>query len=132
MQTTDMTLSDQLISMGKDEQMFEKALDWVSRHGYDQVRANIEGYPAPTSFTRQSDEDTMIPDITATNNRRKSYFEIAVKSNQTRRLVSKWTLISNVAEAQGGKFILFAPHGHKAYTTRLVERHGINARVIAL
>lgn len=119
--------------MAKDSELFEKALKWVKSQGYDKVRANTEGYDAPTGFRRDvEDGEIMAPDITAVKSRRKSYFEIALKDDDLDHNVSKWKLISAVASAQNGKLFLLAPHGHKAFATRIVDRHDITADVIAL
>ena len=119
--------------MAKDPELFEKALNWVKSHGYDKVRANAEGYDAPSGFRRDvEDGEIMAPDITGVKSRRKSYFEIALKDGDLDHSVSKWKLISAVASAQNGKLFLLAPHGHKAFATRIVERHDIDAEVIAL
>lgn len=125
--------------MAKDQELFERAIKWVKSQGFDKVRANIEDYDAPGAFRRQEgsggegDEgELMTPDITAVKNKRKSYFEIAMKDDELDHNISKWKLISMVASAQNGKLYLLAPHGHKAFATRIMERHDITAEVIAL
>jgi len=119
--------------MAKDQELFEKALMYVKSHGYSKIRANAEGYDAPSTFRRQDEGgEIMAPDITAVKSKRKSYFEIALKDEDLDHNVSKWKLISSVANAQNGKLFLLAPHGHKAFAMRIVERHDIEAEVIAL
>ena len=119
--------------MAKDEELFERALKWVKSQGYDKIRANAEGFDAPSTFRRDTEDgEIMAPDITAVKSRKKSYFEIALKDDDLEHNVSKWKLISAVASAQNGRLFLLAPHGHKAFATRIVERHDITAEVIAL
>ncbi len=119
--------------MAKDQELFEKALTWVKSQGYDKVRANIEGFDAPGTFRRDTDGgEIMAPDITGVKSKRKSYFEIALKDEDYDHNVSKWKLISAVASQQNGKLYLLAPHGHKAFAVRTIERHDIDAEVIAL
>ncbi len=123
--------------MAKDQELFERAIKWVKSQGFDKVRANTEEYDAPGAFRRQDGGDAdegelMTPDITAVKNKRKSYFEIAMKDDELDHNISKWKLISTVASAQNGKLFLLAPHGHKAFATRVMERHDIIAEVIAL
>ncbi len=119
--------------MPKDQDHFDKAIHWVKGHGYDKIRATAEGYDAPSTFRRkEEDGEIMSPDITAVKNKRKSYFEIAMKDEDLEFSISKWKLISAVANAQNGKLFLLAPHGHKAFAARIIERHDIVAEVIAL
>ena len=119
--------------MPNDQELFDKAINWVKGHGYDKIRANADGYDAPSTFRRkEEDGEIMAPDITAVKNRRKSYFEIALKDDDLEFNISKWKLIAAVASAQNGKLYLLAPHGHKAFAARTVERHDIEAEVVAL
>ena len=119
--------------MAKDQHLFETAIEYVKKKGYDKIRANAEGFDAPSTFRRaEEDGDILIPDITAVKSRRKSYFEIAMKDDDLDVAISKWKLISAVAGAQNGRLFLLAPHGHKAFAMRIVERHDIDAEVIAL
>lgn len=119
--------------MAKDQELFEKALKWVKSQGYDKVRANADGYDAPSIFRRDNDTgEIMSPDITAVKSKRKSYFEIALKDDDIDHNVSKWKLIASVATAQNGKLYLLTPHGHKAFAARIIERHNIEAEVIAI
>ena len=119
--------------MAKDPELYEKAIGWVKSKGYDKIRANAEGYDAPTTFRRDEEGGIiMTPDITAVKSRRKYYFELAEKDLDLDIAVSKWKLFSSVAGAQNGKLFLLAPHGHKAFATRVVDKHAIDAEVVAL
>ena len=119
--------------MAKDHELYEKAIGWVKGKGFDKIRANFDGYDAPTTFRRDEDGGIiMTPDITAVKSRRKYYFELAEKAEDVDNCISKWKLFSSVANAQNGKLYLLAPHGHKAFASRLVEAHSIDAEVVAL
>ena len=119
--------------MPKDDELFQKAIGWVKSKGYDKIRANADGYDAPSAFRRDDEGgEIMAPDITAVKSKRKSYFEIALKDEDLDHSISKWKLIAQVASAQNGKLFLLAPHGHKAFATRTAQRHDIEAEVIAL
>ena len=119
--------------MAKDPELYEKAITWVKGKGFDKIRANAEGYDAPTTFRRDEEGGLIVtPDITAVKSRRKYYFELAEKTDDTSDCVSKWKLFASVAGAQNGKLYLLAPHGHKAFAARVVETHAITAEVIAL
>ena len=119
------------------EKYFEKALTWVTKHGFSEVRANFEDYEAPTQFTLRSgettdEEITVIPDITALKYGNKSYFEIAIKGEDVQLTVSKWKLLTTLAQRKGGKLVLMAPKGHKAFAENLVKEYRVNAEVLYL
>lgn len=72
------------------------------------------------------------PDLTALMRGNKCYFDIALKSEDKRTLVTRWKLFDRLASMREGKFFLFTPHGHRAFAQRLVKRHDINAVLINL
>ena len=118
----------------KTKELYQKAIEWVKRRGFSDLRANVESekYDQPTSFARKKEDRTVTPDLTAVRRGNKFYFEIALKSKQEQRVVSKWKLLSRLAGLKNGKFYLMAPHGHRTFTTKLVKRYGINAEVISI
>lgn len=110
----------------------KKALEWAKRKDFSELKANHDGYEQPTQFIRSSDEEPVVPDITARRNDRKYYIEIATKTDNPRRTVTKWKLLSTLANMKGGKLFLLAPKGHKAYTQRLLKRYDLEARLLYL
>ena len=61
---------------------------------------------------------------------RKSYVEIAIKTENVQRRISKWNLLSTLATMKSGKLFLFAPKGHQTFTEKIVKKHLLNAAVI--
>ncbi len=118
----------------KDAKLYEKAVEWVKRKGYSKVKANLDDFEKPTSFKQPGgdDDDMITPDITAVMRGNKCYFEIALKSDDKREVVTKWKLLDRLASMKEGKFYLFTPHGHRAFADRLVKKHDINAVLVSL
>lgn len=110
----------------------EKALDWIEKKGYMEVKADIEGMEAPKSFTQKSNDQTINPDLTAMSLGRKFYFEIAMKTSETRDVITKWKLLSQLAAMKDGKLIVFAPHGHRSFAEKIIEGHKIPAKIVPL
>lgn len=114
----------------------EKIVTWVKSKGYSNIKANTEGYEVPTSFALQkeleTDEDQYIPDVTGRKGSQKHYFEIALKTEDPRRLIRKWKLLSTLAEMKNGKLHLFAPRGHKAFAERIVRERQLTAKVVSI
>lgn len=116
---------------------YEKITSWADNKGFRNIKANTEGFETPHSFTQKNaeEEDAVIPDITATSFGSKYYFEIVTKPTQNKvkqKLISKWKLLSLLAERKGGKLYLFAPHGNKSFTQKIMDKYKIKAKFISL
>lgn len=108
------------------------ALAWIERKGYLDIKADMEGMEAPKAFTQRSTESPVTPDLTARSLGRKFYFEVALKSYNERQIVTKWKLLSQLAAMKDGKLIVFAPHGHRSFAEKVIEKHKISAKIIPL
>jgi hypothetical protein len=116
----------------KDENWIKKAITWAEKKGYKKVKANCEEYETPKSYTLVANEDTFIPDVTAARRGIRSYFEIALKTDDIQRRISKWKLMSQLAARNGGKLFLLAPRGHKAFAESVASQYRLNVEVVTL
>ena len=114
------------------ESYFEKAIDWAKKRGFSNIKANMEEYEKPAQFSKPGEEAPYIPDITGLRTGGKSYIEIAVKTENMNRKVSKWKLLSTLAARKGGTLFLLAPRGHKRFAEDIVKDHHLNAVISAL
>lgn len=109
---------------------YEKAIEWAKSRGLSQIKSKHEDFEDPKSFSRISDDEVVCPDLTAFRRTKKRYIDIANKDIENRRrLVSKWKLMSKLALRKGGKFIILAPHGHKAFAQRITNKYGIFSEI---
>lgn len=115
-----------------EQEFFEKAIHWAEKQGFTNIKANYDDYESPVQFNKPGEDQPYIPDITGVKTGGKSYVEIAIKSDDMSRKVSKWKLLSTLAAMKGGKFFLLAPRGHKAFTEGIVERHNLDAKIISI
>jgi hypothetical protein len=118
----------------KDPELIQLLLDKiVKKKGFENVRANAEGYETPAKIRRGQDTyEYFIPDCTGEVNGRKSYFELGMKSDDERELVTKWRLLSSLANYKHGKLYLAVPRGHMAFTNRILADYPIQAEVVKL
>ncbi len=117
----------------KKNRYIRKALSWVEKKPTKIVKSIAEGYENPKVFTSKSTNEKIRADLSfITYSGAKHYSDIALKNNNTKKLVVKWKVLSFMAGMKRGKLHLLAPKGHKAFTQRLVERHNINALVHTL
>jgi hypothetical protein len=112
--------------MGKKNKYFERAISWAKRRGLSGIRANYEEYETPTAFSKSGEEEAYVPDLTAKKLGRKFYIDIALKTDNVKRKVSKWKLMETLAKVKGGKLYLLAPRGHKAFAERLIEKYNFS------
>lgn len=113
----------------------ESVVQWLETRGFQKIRAvSLEGYEDPSTFTRQRDEASFTPMLTARKNERKYYFEIAEKSvkKSKERVIQKWALLAELAELRNGEFQVFAPYGMFSFTRRILKNHGIEAEIVKI
>jgi len=117
----------------KDEVLVRKLIEEVVLpRGYQDVKANTAGYETPSKLTRPKEEGAFIPDATGLLNGRKSYFELAQKTDDLQEVITKWKLLSNLASIKNGKLFLVVPHGNLAFTNRILNNYPIQAEVIKM
>lgn len=110
----------------------KKAISWAEKRGFSNIKANFDGYESPKVYSKPNEEKPYIPDITATKTGGKSYVEIALKTDNVRRRISKWKLLNTLAAMKGGKLFLLAPRGHKAFVNRMLKKFNLNATVVSI
>ena len=112
---------------------FPDAIDWAKTLRLSDLKANFEGFEVPRTFQLADEDISFIPDITGRRLAKKYYVEIAMKSENTNSMVSKWKLLSTIASMKGGKLYLLAPRGHKAFVQSLLDRYQLpNAELVYL
>lgn len=121
-----------ILTEGKRPELIKEAIEKVvNAKGYEGIKANLEEYDTPSRLHRK-DEEAFIPDITGVKAGRKSYFELAMKTDTVQEAVTKWTLLSSLARLHNGKLYLIVPKGHLTFTQKLVKDYNILATVIRL
>lgn len=117
---------------GIKDSSIDKVIHWVKTHSFSKIKANSEGFEMPTSYRKPDDDEAYVPDVTAVKLGTKNYFELALKTDDPERTIRKWKLLSTIAEMKNGTLYLFAPRGHKAFASKIVEKRNLNAKVISI
>lgn len=110
----------------------EKAIAWAEKRGFSNIKANYEGYETPKVYTKPEEDKPYVPDLTVTKTGGKSYVEVALKTDNIERRISKWKLLNTLAAMKGGKLFLLAPRGHKAFVNRMLKKFSLNATVVSI
>ena len=108
---------------------FEKAIAWAEKRGFSQIKADFEDYETPSKFIKQGEDEPYIPNITGMKTGGKCYIEIATKSDNIARHISKWKLLSTVAQVKGGSLFLLTPRGHKSFIKQQVEKYQLQVNL---
>lgn len=116
----------------KNQKHYNKIIDWAGRKGFGNIKANIDEFESPVSYASAEKDLTYTPDVTVKKRTKKSYLEIVVKSDDFKQKISKWKLLSTLAAIKGGRFILFAPKGNKAFAQRMIDEYNLNAELVYL
>ena len=116
------------------EAYIPKVVNWVRVHGFNDIRANTEGYQTPIAYGRQQDSEQFVPDVTGKQFDQESYFEVILKANaaEANHLMSKLKLLSQLAAVKGGKLYLMSPRGHRSYAKEVLAESRIVAEIINL
>ena len=115
------------------EQYLNSGIEWMEKHGFSNIKANHEDYETPISFNQQSSEKSYTPDITGMKTGGgKSFAEIALKTDNVTKRVTKWILLSTMAARKGGKLYLLAPRGHKSFAADIVTQYNLDAKVVSI
>src|SRR4029079_4285397 len=121
------------LPMTKEDDLIKKILDsFVSRGGYSEVKANIDGYETPSALSNKENDERVVPDITAIKRGGRWYIEVVRKDGEIEKTVSKWKLLSMLGKARNGGLILMAPSGQYAFAERLIKKHDIHAKIIKM
>ena len=79
------------------EKYLPKIIEWAEKKKIKSLKAVSEGYDAPKSFTNQNTQEQVQPDLSFEMDDATHYSDVALKCEDTRRLVTRWKLNSTLA-----------------------------------
>lgn len=101
-------------------EFLEKSIHHLEARGYEDIKADIEGYETPKSFLKKSNNTKVTPDIVAVKNGKKFYFDISLKSNTPRLLKSKWLFLDTLSRMRSNSFRIITTRGHYKFTDTML------------
>lgn len=72
------------VEKSENQAFLEKSIQHLEATGFEDIKADMEGYETPKSYIRKGHDAKITPDIVALKNGRKYYFEISLKSGARR------------------------------------------------
>ena len=99
----------------------KESLAYLEKSGYDNIKADIEGYETPKSYLKRGSDISITPDIVAEKGGRKHYFEIGLKSEEPKLLKSKWRFLDVLTRMKDHKFRIITRRGHYKFTQDMLD-----------
>ena len=109
------------IEKSENQEFLEKSIHHLEATGFEDIKADMEGYETPKSYLRKSNDSKITPDIVAIKNGRKYYFEISLKSSKPRLLKSKWLFLDTLSRMNSNRFRIITTRGHYKFTDSMLE-----------
>ena len=101
--------------------LIKKTITYLEAKGYQNIKADIEGYESPKSFTMKSQDMAITPDIVAdTSNGKTQYIEVGVKSEDPELLKSKWKFLKTISEMKDRGFKVISHRGHYTFADQIM------------
>ena len=110
----------------------KESVNYLENLGFENIKADVEGYKTPKSYIKQDGEVKITPDITATRRSRKYYFEIGMKSDKPRLLKSKWRFLDVLSRMNDHRFRIITTRGHYKFTNDVLNDLNLHKTLIKL
>lgn len=116
------------------DKLFKKAIAWAEKKGFQKIKSShIEDLESTRTFSKSSSDKVITPDVTGIRMGRKSFIQIALKSDNKQEIITKWKLFCTLASRKGGKLYLLAARGHKSFAQNIVKDYNLsNAQVVSI
>lgn len=112
-----------MIKADKDKysDVLEDSITYLENRGFENIKADIKGYETPKSYSKVGSDISITPDIVATKEGRKHYFDISLKSEKPKLLKSKWLFLKTLSNLKSHRFKLITKRGHYKFTQDMLE-----------
>ena len=112
-----------MIQADKDKyaDVLEDSIHYLENRGYEDIKADFDGYETPKSFKKAGSDISVTPDIVAVKEGRKHYFDISLKSEKPNLLKSKWLFLNTLSNLKQHRFKLITKRGHYKFTQDMLE-----------
>ena len=102
------------------------SINYLENLGFENIKADIDGYDRPKSYTKVGSDISITPDIVAEKNGRKHIFDIGLKSSKPNLLKSKWLFLNTLSNLKSHKFRLITTRGHYKFTNEMLSDINLN------
>lgn len=119
-----------MIKVEKEQNLdlLRQSVEHLEARGFDNIKADMEGFDTPKSYIVKRTGKPVTPDITATKNGLKYLFDISLKSEKPTLLKSKWLLLDTLSRMQSNRFRIITFRGHYRFTDSLLEELNLGSK----
>lgn len=112
----------------QNEEFLKKSVDYLENTGFENIKADISGFETPKSYSGKNGDVELTPDIVATKNGLKYYFDISLKSEKKSLLKTKWVFLDTLSRMKSDKFKIITTRGHYKFTDMLFDELNFSAK----
>jgi hypothetical protein len=105
----------------KYSEVLNDSVTYLKQHGYENIKADTDGYETPKSYVKVGSDITVTPDIVAEKEGRKHFFELSLKSSKPKLLKSKWLFLNTLSNLKSHRFRLITTRGHYKFTNEMLD-----------
>jgi hypothetical protein len=109
------------VDKSENKEFLEKSIHHLEATGFENIKADLEGYEKPKSYSRKGADEKITPDIVAVKNGRKYFFDISLKSEKPRLLKTKWLFLDTLSRMKSNRFRIITTRGHYKFTDTMLE-----------
>ncbi|WP_281541763.1 hypothetical protein [Maribacter aestuarii] len=109
------------VEKSENNAFLEKSIQHLEATGFENIKADMEGYETPKSYIRKGSDSKITPDIVALKNGRKYFFDISLKSEKPRLLKTKWLFLDTLSRMNSNRFRIITTRGHYKFTDTMLE-----------
>ncbi len=112
-----------MIQIDKEESrdLIKESVIYLEKKGFENIRADIDGYETPKSYHKKGSDITITPDIVAERAGIKHYFEVSLKSQTPTLLKSKWRFLDVLTRMRNERFRIITRRGHYKFTQDMLD-----------
>ena len=109
------------LDIAENKAFLEKSIHHLEATGFEDIKADMDGYETPKSFLKKGSDIKITPDIVALKNGMKYFFEISLKSENPLMLKSKWLFLDTLSRMRSNRFRIITTKGHYKFTDSMLE-----------
>ena len=109
------------LDIAENKAFLEKSIHHLEATGFEEIKADMDGYETPKSFLKKGSDIKITPDILALKNGMKYFFEISLKSENPLMLKSKWLFLDTLSRMRSNRFRIITTKGHYKFTDSMLE-----------
>lgn len=116
----------------ENEEVLQESISYLEKKGFENIKADVEGYETPKSYYKKDSDITITPDIVAERAGVKHYFELSLKSAKPGLLKSKWRFLEVLSRMKNHRFKIITLRGHYKFTNEMLRDLNLDKQLIKL